>query len=111
MFYTFPVVERVYPVLANKTSQPLCFCIFQMELAHAREITALRTLVEDERNRARETSTRFEDELERKFAMLAEGLEEQAREYHKHRLERALGGLEHQAMSEVDQTRVRNEGE
>ena len=51
----------------------------QMELAHAREITALRSLVDDERTRARETSTRFEDELERKFAMLAEGLEEQVR--------------------------------
>ena len=80
-----------------------------MELAHAREITALRALVEDERKRSREKSTRFEDELERKFALLAEGLEEQAREYHKHRLEKALSGLEHQAMSECDQTRVRNE--
>jgi hypothetical protein len=81
----------------------------QMEIAHVREITALRSLVEDERKRGREKSTRFEDELERKFAMLAEGLEQQAREYHKHRLERALGGLEHRAMAEVDKTRVRND--
>ena len=81
----------------------------QMELAHVREITSLRSLVEDERKRGSEKSTRFEDELERKFAMLAEGLEQQAREYHKHRLERALGGLEHRAMSEVDKTRVRND--
>ena len=36
-------------------------------------------------------------------------VEQQAREYHKHRLERALGGLEHRAMAEVDKTKVRND--
>jgi hypothetical protein len=81
----------------------------QMERAHVREIASLRALVEDERKRGREKATRFEDELERKFALLSEGLEQQAREYHKHRLERALGGLEHRAMAEVDKTRVRND--
>ena len=48
----------------------------QMERAHVREITSLRALVEDERKRSREKATRFEDELERKFNLLSEGLGE-----------------------------------
>jgi hypothetical protein len=81
----------------------------KMVAAHQREIAALRQLVEDERARGREKATRFEAELERKYAVLAEGLEQQARDYHQHRLERALGDLEARALSEVDKTRVRNE--
>jgi hypothetical protein len=80
-----------------------------MVTAHEREIAALRVLIEDERSRGREKANRFENELERKFEVLAEGVEQQAREYHKHRLERSLGDLEHRAMTEVDKARVRND--
>jgi hypothetical protein len=81
----------------------------KMVTAHEREIAALRVLIEDERSRGREKANRFENELERKFEVLAEGVEQQAREYHKHRLERSLGDLEHRAMTEVDKARVRND--
>ena len=69
----------------------------KMVTAHEREIASLRVLIEDERSRGREKANRFENELERKFEVLAEGVEQQAREYHKHRLERSLGDLEHRA--------------
>ena len=81
----------------------------KMVAAHEREIAALRVLIEDERKRGREKSTHFQTELERKFEVLAEGIEQQAREYHKHRLERSLGDLEQRAMTEVDKARVRND--
>ena len=81
----------------------------KMVAAHEREIAALRVLIEDERKRGREKSTQFQIELERKFEVLAEGIEQQAREYHKHRLERSLGDLEQRAMTEVDKARVRND--
>ena len=81
----------------------------KMVKAHERELAALRVLIEDERGRSREKANRFENELERKFEVLAEGVEQQAREYHKHRLERSLGDLEHRAMTEVDKARVRND--
>lgn len=80
-----------------------------MEEAHDREVAALRVLVEEERSRAQEKATQLETELQRKFEILSQGLEDQAREYHKHRLERTLGELEQRTMLEQDKARVRHE--
>ena len=82
-----------------------------MEESHLREVTGLKDLMEENRKLQSNGTKQFEQELEAKYALLAQGLADQAKEEQGHRLSRALNDLERRALLEQEKAKIRFEAE